>query len=391
MRPDVRRARIGTTIAFATNGALPATLMARYAEVKDLLGISDATFGLLVAGYALGAAGALNLPGVVLRRAGSRVTTTAGTVWIAVWLLVAAAGVVAGQVWLVVAALALAGWADSIVDVAQNAQGLRVQAARGSSVLNSMHAGWSVGAALGGAVGTLAATAGVPLPVHLAGWGLVCAASMALAGRTFLADRPSTSVRQAEPRSRVPWSAVRLLVPLGILALAGLSVEEVGSSWSAVLLATERGVPAASAGIGLSALLTAQFIGRALGDRFIDRLGQRTALIWSLSGMVTGLLVTAWVPHPWVTVAGLALAGFASAVTVPLAFARADQVPGMRAHSGVTWIALSMRVFAIVLSPAIGAMSSLSSLPVAITLVAMLSGAALILQLPRRNGRDDRI
>src|SRR5690625_1475269 len=332
----VRRARIGTTIAFATNGALPATLMARYAEVKDALGISDALFGVLVAGYALGAAGALNLPGVVLRRAGSRVTTSVGTAWIAGWLLIAAIGVASAQVWLVIAALVLAGWADAIVDVAQNAQGLRVQAARGSSVLNSMHAGWSVGAALGGLVGTLAATAGVPLVAHLAGWGLVCVAAMVLAGRTFLPDRPSGAKQKEEDHTRVRWTAGRLLVPLGGLARAGGSGEDMGTTGSAVLLATERGVPAASDGVGLSVLLTAPFVGRALGDRFVDAMGQRPALIWSLSGMVAGLLITAWAPQPGATVAGLALAGFASAVTVPLAFARADQVPGLRAHSGVT-------------------------------------------------------
>src|SRR5699024_3696445 len=53
-RAEVRRARIGATFAFATNGALPATLLARYAEVKDQLGLSDATFGLLVASYMVG-------------------------------------------------------------------------------------------------------------------------------------------------------------------------------------------------------------------------------------------------------------------------------------------------------------------------------------------------
>src|SRR5690625_6485639 len=203
----VRRARIGTTIAFATNGALPATLMARYAEVKDALGISDALFGVLVAGYALGAAGALNLPGVVRRRAGGRVPTSVGTAWIAGWLLIAGIGVESVQWWLVIAELVLVGWADAIVDVAQNAQGLRVQADRGSSVLNSMHAGWSVGAALGGLVGTLAATAGVPLVAHLAGWGLVCVAAMVLAGRTFLPDRPSGAKQKEEDHTRVRSSS----------------------------------------------------------------------------------------------------------------------------------------------------------------------------------------
>lgn len=395
MPTDVRRARVAVTIAFATNGALPATLLARYAEVKDLLTLSDATFGLLVAGYAVGAAAALNLPGIVLRRIGTRATTTAGTAWVAVCLLLATLGVSAGNIWLVLAGLALAGWADAIVDVAQNAQGLAVQAARGSSVLNSMHAGWSVGAAAGGVVGTLAATAAVPLPVHLGGWGLACVTAMTLAGRAFLPDRSTAGAdgtgrgegsgdAPARASRRPNWFALRLLLPLGLLALAGMSVEDVGSNWSAVLLATERGVPLGSAGIGLSALLIAQFIGRMLGDRFVDGAGEHTALMTSLIGMIAGLLLLAWVPSATLTVAGFALAGLSSAITIPLAFARADQVPGLRPHSGVTWIALSIRVTAIGMSPAIGAMSSASSLPLAITVVAAASVLALVAQIARR-------
>lgn len=379
---DVRRARIATTVAFATNGALPVSLMARYAEVKEILGLTDAVFGLVVASYLIGAALALNLPGVILRRVGTRITTTVGTVWVATWLAVAAGGVAIGQVWLVLAGLLLAGWADSIVDVAQNAQGLGVQSARGSSVLNSMHAGWSAGAALGGAVGTMAASLGVPLVVHMGLWGVICAVTMTLAGRSFLTDRHRTTEGEQQ-RDRLNWRVVRYLLPLVVLALAGISVEDIGNNWSAVLLSTERGVAAASAGVGLSVLLAAQFIGRLAGDRFVDRIGEHRAVIVSLSGTSTGLLAAAWAPAAGLTVAGLALAGLSSAITVPLAFAHADRVPGLPAHSGVTWVVLAMRVSAIGLTPAIGAMSSASSLPLAITVVTGLSVLALALQVRR--------
>ena len=53
------RARAAATVAFATNGAITATLLARYAEVKAALGVSDGVFGLLVAGFMVGAACAL--------------------------------------------------------------------------------------------------------------------------------------------------------------------------------------------------------------------------------------------------------------------------------------------------------------------------------------------
>lgn len=112
------------------------------------------------------------VPGALLRRFGSRAVTSVGTGVMAAAMLLVAAGVAAGSLWVFVLGLVVAGFADANVDVAQNAQGLRVQEAKGRSLLSSMHAGWSIGAATGGAVGTVAAWAGVPLALHLVVWRL---------------------------------------------------------------------------------------------------------------------------------------------------------------------------------------------------------------------------
>lgn len=381
----IRGARAAAMVAFATNGALPASLLARYAEVKEALGLSPALFGLLVVGYAVGGTLAMHLPGVVSRRIGVARAAALGTVWVAAAFVVVAVGVTLGSPWIVLAGLMAAGCGDAVVDVAQNAQGIRVQEAGGRSVLNSMHAGWSVGAALGGGVGTLAAVLGVPLLAHLGVWSLVCAASMALAARRFLPE--TTLALDAEaPTARPPGLRVAmLLAPLALVALAGISVEDVGNNWSAVLLASERDAPVAAAGVGLSVLLGAQFVGRLLGDRVVDRIGARPALLGSLSAVVAGMLGTAWAPSLALTLAALAVAGLGCAITVPLAFAGADALEGLPAHSGVTWISWTMRTVSIGLSPAIGGLTTVWSLPTALTLVTVIAVAALMLQLrPRR-------
>ena len=369
--------------AFATNGALAATLLARYAEVKDSLGLDAGVFGLVVAGFTFGAAAAFHLPGAIVRRVGTRWTTSAGTAWIAFALLFAAFGVATGSTWVFLVGLVLAGCGDAVVDVAQNAQGLRVQEAYGRSVLSSMHAGWSVGAVIGGVVGTAAASAGVPLVAHLATWGLLCTAAMTWSARSFLPDK-GPELSEEHNAGRLGLRDIRMLAPLALVALAGIAVEDVGNNWSAVLLAAERGVPASAAGIGLSILLGAQFVGRLLGDRFIDLVGNRFALIASLGTVAVGMLVAAWAPWVGPTLAGLALAGLGSAITVPLAFARADALPGLQPHAGVTWIAWAMRATLIGLSPAIGGITTLTTLPVAISAVALLAVLALATQASKR-------
>lgn len=371
--------------AFATNGALPASLLARYAEVKDSLGLSPAIFGLIVVGFGLGGALALHLPGVLNRWIGVARTASFTTAAIGVGLVLAAGGVALGSPWVVVAGLLIAGAGDAVVDVSQNSQGLRVQAAYGRSLLNSMHAGWSIGAAIGGAVGTLAAVLGVPLVLHMSVWAVFCVLAMSVSARAFMPE-PLVEEHSAETPVRPSgWSTVKILLPLTLIGLAGMSVEDIGNNWSAVLLSTERGMDAASAGVGLSVLLSAQFIGRMIGDRVIDRLGERVSLILSLSAVILGLLGAAWAPGIAPALAGLAVAGLGCAVTVPLAFARADRVPGLPAHSGVTWISWAMRAVMLSISPAIGVMTQGSSLPVAISVIVGIAVLALALQLrPRR-------
>ena len=244
--PALRRARIAATVAFATNGALPAALLARWAQVKGDLGLTDALFGLLLVATGIGGAVALNAPAVVVRRLGSRRTTSLGTLTIALALVLGAAGVAAGQAWVLFVALAVVGACDATVDVAQNAQGLKVQAAYGRSVLTAMHAGWSVGMAVGALGGV--AMARVPLVVHLAVWGALCATAMFLAGRWFLsdtvvqvpvegpagrsaagADRAAASAAGETGAARTapvrPWL---LLLPLAVVAVAAFAT----ASWS---------------------------------------------------------------------------------------------------------------------------------------------------------------
>ena len=154
------------------------------------------------------------------------------------------------------AAFLLAGALDNVIDVAQNAHGLRVQRHYGRSILNAFHGIWSIGAVSGGLLGSAAAGLGIPLATHLGlsavvfGLAAIAAYRAMLPGRTTPTAR-STRCRTRRPVQRRPGPPPRrgaALLGLGVLAACGAFVEDAGASWSALYLRSELGAGAAAPG-----------------------------------------------------------------------------------------------------------------------------------------------
>lgn len=410
------RARWAATGAFFTNGALLGALIPHYPQVKAVFGLDPARFGLVAVALMLGGACAGALPAPILRRFGARTVTLVGSLVLAALMLGAGLALDLGTLaapddglgpapatpwlWVFLAAAFLAGAGDAVVDTAQNAQGLRVQSALGRPVLTSMHAGWSLGAALGAAGGALAVGVGASSALHLGLNGAACMVVLAIVRRHFLPEAPTTAAADAVTSGsagvagtgtptpppapgRTPWLS---LVPVVLVALAGFAVEEFGNSWTALFLQTERGLVASAAALGASTLLLAQFVGRLTGDRLIGVLGRHGALRVGLGAVVVGLVATL-VPGPPVAVAyaGLALAGLGCAVVVPVAYALGDEVPGLPAQTGLAVVSWLMRLAGLTLSPGVGLLAGATSLPAALWLFPALAAAGLALTwaLPR--------
>ncbi|MFM9373402.1 MFS transporter [Streptomyces sp. Da 82-17] len=365
--PALRRARVAVAVLFFTNGALFANLLPRYPQIKADLGLGNTGYGLAVAAFPVGAIVAGLAAGAVVRRLGSARVAVGGTLLTGAGILAAGAAPTAA---LFAAGLFLAGAMDAIVDVAQNAHGLEVQRRYGRSIINSLHAIWSVGAVTGGAMAAAALALGLSRTVHLTVSGAVFAAAACVALRYCLpaagdrtaADAPSPGgARSTErPPSRLRTSYV--LAALVLIATAGTLVEDAGNSWAAVYLSGSLGASAALAASGFIALVGAQFVGRILGDRLVDRYGQRAVVraggLLAAGGMGLALAVPT-VPG---TVLGFAAAGFGVATTVPAAMHEADELPGLKPGTGLTVVSWLMRLGFLVSPPVVGAVADATSL-----------------------------
>lgn len=396
-----RRARLAVSLLFLTNGALFANLLPRYPSIKDGLDLSNAAFGAAVAAFPLGALIAGLAAASLIRRFHSSRVAVAGTILTGTGVLLAG---LAPSWAMLAAALFLGGAMDAITDVAQNAHGLRVQRAYGRSILNSFHAVWSIGAMLGGLLGGAAAGLDIPRGIHLA-ISLVLFSAVALIALPLLLPgaepRRSTTIDPEDAtqrdagtsparisRLRLAW----LLAALVLVAIGGTLVEDAGSSWAAIYLKGSLGAIAPVAAMGFVALVGCQFVGRMIGDRLVDRFGQRA--VAQTGGILIALAFGLALAFPSIpsTIIGFGLAGFGTATLVPAAMHAADELPGLRPGTGLTILGWLMRLGFLFSPPIVGAVADRSSLATGL-LVVPLAGVLVVIcsgVLPKRNPKTRR-
>lgn len=385
-----RRARTGVGLVFLTNGLVYANILPRFPQIKDELGLSNTELGVAVAAMPAGALLAGLAAGPLIARFSSARVASFGMAAIALGVVLV--GLAPG--WgLFAGAMFLVGTADAIVDVAQNAHGLRVQRRYGRSILNSFHALWSVGAVAGGLMGSAAAGAAVPIAVHL-GLSSVLSVLIAVAVYPLLLPGADSAERDEQDgdagADRAPWAGlglrtVLLLLVFGLIANAGTLVEDSGGTWAAIYL-QGLGAGAATAGFGFVALQGCQFVGRLIGDRMVDRFGQRTVARAGGALVLAGMGLALAFPSVPGSIAGFGLAGFGVATLVPAAMTAADRLPGLAPGSGLTVVTWLMRVGFLASPPVVGVIADAAGLRAGL-LVVPAAGLVVLLAavaLPRR-------
>lgn len=384
-QPADRRARAAVAALFLTNGALFANLVPRYPEIKAALDLDNTVYGLAVAAFPAGAILAGLGAGFLVRKLGSAQAAVAGTILTGLGVL--AAGI-APSFGLLVVALLLGGAMDAVTDVAQNAHGLRVQRRYGRSIINGFHAVWSIGAVLGGSMGAAAIAVGLPLGVHLSistaifATVALVALRFRLPGKDGDDDDATSSTSDGRLRgAAVSPRTVLVITALVLVAIGGTLAEDAGSSWATLYLSGSLGAPAALAATGFVALVGTQFVGRMLGDRLVDRFGQRT--VARGGGVIIALGMGLALAYPSVpgTILGFAAVGLGSATLVPAAMHEADELPGLRAGTGLTVVSWLMRLGFLASPPLVGMVADAVGLrygllvvPVAGLLVVLLAG-----------------
>lgn len=368
-----RRAQYGVVAVFFVHGLLFASWAAHIPHVKSQLGIDDGTLGLALLGTPLGSVSAIVAAAYLVPRVGSRLLVQICLVgYCLTGPLVGVTGSVAGLF------VALFAWGafQGTLDISMNTQAIAVEHERERPLMNGMHACWSIGAFAGAGVGA----AGVALGVSLSRQLLIVGVPVTIVAGLLAIRMLHDAVTPAETDADVPKvRRVSLaMIVLGSIAFASMLCEGAAADWSSVYLHDSLGGGVGAAGLGYTAFTLAMVVVRMAGNRLLTR-HPAQRLLPALAGAASiGFAAALLAESVPVALAGFFLLGLGVGAVVPAAFSAAGRLPGIHPGIGVAGVSGLGWAGFVCGPPLIGQLADLTSLPIALGLVPVLTAVIAV-------------
>jgi MFS family permease len=300
---------------------------------------------------------------MLVDRVGSRAATIVTSVALSLALPLIAVAPSAGVLFVV---LLVIGGFDGLTDVAMNSQALQLQRGVRRSILNRMHATWSIGTLVGGVAASRAAAAGVTLRTQLLITAAVLVAITLLAAPGLLRPEPAVETEFGHDGRRIRPARLMLVGLFGVGVLA-IMVELPATEWASLLMAERHGLDVGAAALGFVGFTAGMVLGRLSGDVLVDRFDAEAFRRSSAAVAAIGIVVACTGGEPWITVAGLFVAGAGGAAMFPMSVRRAgDLVPGA---TGVAMFSAGARLGILLGPPLMGALSDATDRSTALLVV----------------------
>ncbi len=394
MAPNIDAIRLrhsGAAVAtlFFINGATFSNWLPRIPEIRDQLGLGNASLGATLIGGGLGGiVGALVVGRVFDRLGSSRLLTLAATALSISMPLIA----FAPNAVVLLLLLTTLGMLDVCNDVAMNAQGVIVQQRLGRSIMNRLHAMWSLGFTAGAVVGSAASAAGASVRAQLVTVGVILFVTVVAIRRwLILVDPPPNADAPTNAAGVTPSTRLsRVTVMMGLAALGAVALEVTPNDWSAVLMRDVFDFGKA-AGFGTMACAGAMLVGRLVGDHVLDRIGERRMFTWAMMLVSVGALITVTAPIGAVALLGLIVWGLGLSIVFPQLYASAARLPGVSTGAGLGSMLLGQRLGAMLTAVSVGALAEWENLRVAFGVVGGIAFAILLVTSRRIRVTDSEV
>jgi MFS family permease len=379
-RPELARWRWVITAAFGLGGITISTWGPRLPAVKADLGVGTATLGLLLAGGTVGAILGLLASTPVLHRLGSRRAVAGAVLLIAAAMTVMGLSLVVRSVPLIAVAFVVTGTGIGTLDVLINVEGAAVERAAGRTLMPSMHAAWSIGAAIGSGIGAACAALGIAPAAQFIGEAVLIAASAfwVAAGIPRGERAPAEQAKRdrgAKLRQWLRgWLNWRLLL-IGVVLLGVELGEGSANSWLTLAVRNNHGQTAAVAALFFTAFATCEGLTRIFAGPLVDRLGRVLSIRLTTTLGVIGIVTFILAGNRWIVLFGVVLWAVGVSMGFPLGMsAAAESGPDPVAQLSVV---ASIGYFANLAGPpVIGALAQSAGLLNSLWLIAALFAAA---------------
>ncbi|WP_435157483.1 MFS transporter [Haladaptatus sp. DFWS20] len=308
MSDDSRRARFADSIIFVILGTVFATWAVRIPAVSSTYGLSSGDIGIALLGLAGGSIIGLMTSGGLVSRYGGQHVIRAG---LFVYCLTLPLITFGDGFTTLIAILVVFGFGKGLIDVAANAQGVRIERKYSGQIMGSFHGLFSGGGLLGAGVGAIATGLGLSIRTHF----MLVGISLLIVGIVIsLGLLAGTSSSASGPAFALPS---RNLLGFCAIGFCALFIEGVGNDWSAVFLENAAGASPTVAALGFAVFSLMMMIGRFFSDRIVGRLGARQ-FIRVVAGIAIAGIVLTLVGETIISLIGFGLLGIGLAGIMPV-------------------------------------------------------------------------
>ena len=323
-----------TFVVYAGLGFATSAWLSRLPDVRDHLGLTPGTIGMMLLIASLGSLLTLPTSGPIVMKIGAR---WAGRIGVFIWALGivgAATGTLANSLVLFTGSLVFMSAGAGLWGSSMNIEAGLVQAAVRRLVVPVIQAMYAVGMLGGALVGALAARAGLPVAAHLFGLAtlelVVCGiavgfylsqdevAALEPARESLAGEGGEASAGNAKKGlTRLAWRERRTVL-IALMVMSGGLLEGASNDWLNLSMVDGYGFTTSTASAIFAFFLLMMTIMRFGSPRLERRFGASHLLRLTMGCAIVGLMLVAFAPRHILAVIGVALWGIGASLVFPL-------------------------------------------------------------------------
>lgn len=363
--------RLAVAVMFFIFGSSFGTWASRIPLIQEKLQLNHAELGTLLLALPIGSLCSLPITGWLSTRFKSR-----NLVLFSVLLSSTSLPLIAlmPNVFLLSMVLFVFGLSNNLLNISANIQAVAVEFAYQKPIMSFFHALFSFGSMTGAAISWAMELFHVPLLPHFASiWLIFVCAALYFQKNLIPEDKKP---EKPQPIFAKPDAT---LLGLGLIAFCVMIGEGAMADWSSIYLKEHLPKDSETSSLGFTAFSFAMAAGRFSGDFLTARFG--TIKLLKINGFTAcvGMLIALLLPYPVFIILGFILVGLGLATGVPLVYSlvgRSKTMPTGVALAAVSTVGVTGFLVG---PPMIGFLAQLSSLQVALGLIALLSAMIIVL------------